>query len=90
MMTTGAPPYFAARIALVFCAPMMVNGIALPFFPIWLETLSMNDSQIGIVLASATIITGMMVLAYLSGALAVVGLAFTAIGFFAPHAVHLM
>ena len=51
MMTTGAPPYFAARIALVFCAPMMVNGIALPFFPIWLETLSMNDSQIGIVLA---------------------------------------
>jgi len=50
-MTTGAPPYFAARIALVFCAPMMVNGIALPFFPIWLETLSMNDSQIGIVLA---------------------------------------
>lgn len=46
--------------------------------------------QIGIVLASATIITGMMVLAYLSGALAIVGLAFTAIGFFAPHAVHLM
>ncbi|MBN9051601.1 MAG: DUF4337 domain-containing protein [Rhizobiales bacterium] len=46
--------------------------------------------QIGIVLASATIITGMMVLAYLSGALALVGLIFTAIGFFAPHAVHLM
>ena len=45
--------------------------------------------QIGIVLASATIITGMMVLAWLSGALGVVGLAFTAIGFFAPHAVHL-
>jgi len=45
--------------------------------------------QIGIVLASATIITGMMVLAGLSGALGVVGLAFTAIGFFAPHAVHL-
>jgi hypothetical protein len=45
--------------------------------------------QIGIVLASATIITGMMVLAWLSGLLGVVGLAFTAIGFFAPHAVHL-
>jgi hypothetical protein len=45
--------------------------------------------QIGIVLASATIITGMMLLAWLSGALGVVGLAFTAIGFFAPYAVHL-
>ena len=46
--------------------------------------------QIGIVLASATIITGMMVLAWISGALAIVGIAFTAIGLFAPHAVHLM
>ncbi|HEY0331465.1 MAG TPA: DUF4337 domain-containing protein [Rhodopseudomonas sp.] len=46
--------------------------------------------QIGIVLASATIITGMIILAWLSGALAVTGLAFTAIGLFAPHAVHLM
>src|SRR6201994_4347656 len=46
--------------------------------------------QIGIVLASATIITGMIVLAWISGVLAIVGLAFTAIGLFAPHAVHLM
>jgi hypothetical protein len=45
--------------------------------------------QIGIVLASATVITGMIVLAYLAGALALLGLAFTGIGFFAPHAVHL-
>ncbi|KIZ47354.1 MULTISPECIES: DUF4337 domain-containing protein [Rhodopseudomonas] len=46
--------------------------------------------QIGIVLASATIITGMIALAWISGLLAVTGLAFTAIGLFAPHAVHLM
>jgi hypothetical protein len=46
--------------------------------------------QIGIVLASATIITGMIALAWISGVLAVVGIAFTAIGLFAPHAVHLM
>jgi len=45
--------------------------------------------QIGIVLASATIITGMIALAWISGALALTGLAFTAIGLFAPHAVHL-
>ena len=45
--------------------------------------------QIGIVLASATVITGMLVLSYLAGALGLIGLAFMAIGFFAPHAVHL-
>ena len=46
--------------------------------------------QIGIVLASATIITGMIALAWISGLLALTGIAFTAIGLFAPHAVHLM
>jgi hypothetical protein len=46
--------------------------------------------QIGIVLASATIITGMLALAWTSGALAIVGMAFMAIGLFAPHSVHLM
>jgi hypothetical protein len=46
--------------------------------------------QIGIVLASATIITGMAALAWGSGLLALIGLAFTGIGLFAPHAVHLM
>ena len=46
--------------------------------------------QIGIVLASATIITGMMPLASISVVLAIVGLGFTGIGLFAPHAVHLM
>jgi hypothetical protein len=45
--------------------------------------------QIGIVLASATVITGMLVLSYLAGALGLAGLAFMAIGLFAPHAVHL-
>jgi Domain of unknown function (DUF4337) len=45
--------------------------------------------QIGIVLASAQVITGMIALGFLSGLLGVVGLAFTAIGLWAPHAVHL-
>lgn len=45
--------------------------------------------QIGIVLASATIITGLMALAGGAVLLAIGGLAFTAIGLFAPHAVHL-
>jgi uncharacterized iron-regulated membrane protein len=45
--------------------------------------------QIGIVLASASIITAMIALAWISGLLALVGIVFTAIGLFAPHAVHL-
>ena len=45
--------------------------------------------QIGIVLASATVITGIVMLSYLAAGLGLVGLAFMAIGFFAPHAVHL-
>jgi hypothetical protein len=44
--------------------------------------------QIGIVLASATIITGMMALAWISGAAGLIGLAFMAVALFAPHAVH--
>jgi hypothetical protein len=45
--------------------------------------------QIGIVLASSAVITGMIVLAYVAAGLGVLGLIFTAIGLFAPHAVHL-
>jgi hypothetical protein len=45
--------------------------------------------QIGIVLASATVITGMVVLSWLAGGLGILGLVFMGIGFFAPSAVHL-
>ncbi len=45
--------------------------------------------QIGIVLASATIITGMLVLSWLSVGLGVVGIVFMALGLWAPHALHL-
>ena len=45
--------------------------------------------QIGIVLASGAVITGMMALTWLAGCLGLAGLALTAIGLFAPHAVHL-
>lgn len=45
--------------------------------------------QIGIVLASATVITGMVVLSYLAAGLGLIGIGFMAIGLFAPHAVHL-
>ncbi|PSO26433.1 DUF4337 domain-containing protein [Bradyrhizobium sp. MOS002] len=45
--------------------------------------------QIGIVLASATIITGMMALAYVAGLLTIGGLIMTGLGLWLPHLVHL-
>ena len=45
--------------------------------------------QIGIVLASATIITGIIVLAWISGLLTLAGIAMTALGIFTPHLLHL-
>ena len=45
--------------------------------------------QIGIVLCSAAVITGMVVLAWIAGGVACLGIIFTALGLFAPHALHL-
>jgi hypothetical protein len=45
--------------------------------------------QIGIVLCSAAVITGTLVLAWGAGGVAIFGIAFTALGLFAPHALHL-
>src|ERR1700683_4449035 len=45
--------------------------------------------QIGIVLASATIITGIIALAWISGLLTLVGVEIAAFGMFAPHVLHL-
>jgi small-conductance mechanosensitive channel len=43
--------------------------------------------QVGIVLASAGVITGIVALAWFAGALGAVGAVLTALGLFAPHAV---
>ncbi len=45
--------------------------------------------QIAIVLASAEIITGVVLLTWIAGALGLIGIAFCSVGFFAPTAVHL-
>src|SRR6201997_1689031 len=45
--------------------------------------------QIGIVLASATIITGMVALAYVGGILTLAGLVMTGLGLWWPHLLHL-
>ena len=46
--------------------------------------------QVGIVLASAQVITGVVALSFLGGFLGLGGLVMLAIGLFAPHAVHLI
>lgn len=46
--------------------------------------------QVGIVLASAAVITGVLALAFTAGALSLGGLVLMGIGLFAPHAVHLV
>jgi uncharacterized protein DUF4337 len=46
--------------------------------------------QVGIVLASAAVITGAVALAYIGGALGILGLALMLFGFFAPHALPLV
>ena len=45
--------------------------------------------QIAIVLASAEIITGVVLLSWIAGGLGLIGIAFCTLGFFAPTAVHL-
>ena len=45
--------------------------------------------QIGIVLASATIITGIIALAWVSGILTLAGIAVTVLGIVSPHLLHL-
>jgi hypothetical protein len=45
--------------------------------------------QIAIVLASAEIITGVVLLTWIAGGLGLIGIVFCAVGFFAPTAVHL-
>ena len=46
--------------------------------------------QVGIVLASAAVITGMLALAWCAGALGVLGAVLTILGLYAPHAVPLI
>lgn len=44
------------RTAFAFCAPLAVNGIALPYFPVWLRTLDYSDYEIGVILALPLIV----------------------------------
>jgi PPP family 3-phenylpropionic acid transporter len=47
----GPPAFFAWRAALLFCAPMMVNGISLLYLPAMLHDLGMSDVEIGLIVS---------------------------------------
>ena len=47
----GPPAFFAWRAALLFCAPMMANGIGLLYLPALLHDLGMSDVEIGIIVS---------------------------------------
>ncbi|MCF6368431.1 MFS transporter [Rhizobium halophilum] len=44
------------RCALAYAAPIGVNGIMLPYFPVWLNSLHFSEFEIGIVLAIPLIV----------------------------------
>ena len=48
---SAAPPFFQLRCAIAYAAPLGVNGVVLPYLPIWLDGLALTDVEIGIVLA---------------------------------------
>ncbi len=43
------PPWYRTRSALVFCTAMVVNGMALPFFSVYLKSLGFTDYEIGVI-----------------------------------------
>nr|WP_210055350.1 MFS transporter [Neorhizobium petrolearium] len=46
-----APRLFQLRCALAYGAPLGVNGIILPYLPVWLDALAFTEFEIGIILA---------------------------------------
>lgn len=65
---SGPPAFFAWRAALLFCAPMMVNGIGLLYIPAMLQDLGMSDVEIGLIVSIPFLVRmiGMPVGAYLA------------------------
>ncbi|MGV3552616.1 MFS transporter [Rhizobium sp.] len=51
LVPPGPPAFFAWRVALLFCAPLMVNGISLLYLPALLRDLGMTDVEIGIIVS---------------------------------------
>jgi MFS transporter, PPP family, 3-phenylpropionic acid transporter len=66
--SSAAPPQFQFRCALAYAAPISVNGILLPYLPVWLHSLQFSAPQIGTILAVQVVLRVLM--APLTGPLA--------------------
>lgn len=56
-ISSESPPRrFQLRCALAYAAPIGVNGIMLPYFPVWLSSLDFSEFEIGIILALPMIV----------------------------------
>jgi MFS transporter, PPP family, 3-phenylpropionic acid transporter len=64
----AAPPQFQLRCALAYAAPISVNGILLPYLPVWLHSLEFSAPEIGTILAVQVVLRVLM--APLTGPLA--------------------
>ncbi|SIR01557.1 MFS transporter, PPP family, 3-phenylpropionic acid transporter [Rhizobium sp. RU35A] len=49
--TPPIPSLFAARCAFAYAVALGVNGVLLPYFPVWLRSLALNDVEIGLILS---------------------------------------
>ena len=48
---TAAPPFYGQRIALFFGGYFVLGGVALPFFPVWLDARGLTDTEIASLVA---------------------------------------
>jgi len=55
-LTESPPRRFQLRCALAYAAPIGVNGIMLPYFPVWLDSLAFSEFEIGVILAIPMIV----------------------------------
>ncbi|TNM64812.1 MFS transporter [Aliirhizobium smilacinae] len=52
---SAAPPQFQLRCSLAYAAPMSLNGILVPYLPLWLHGLNFTPMQIGAILAAQVV-----------------------------------
>jgi PPP family 3-phenylpropionic acid transporter len=52
----SAPRHFPLRCALAYGAAVAVNGVILPYFPVWLQHLAFSSFEIGAILAAQMIL----------------------------------
>ncbi|HEX2146506.1 MAG TPA: MFS transporter, partial [Pseudorhizobium sp.] len=55
-LTEPPPRRFQLRCAVAYAAPIGVNGIMLPYFPVWLDSLKFSEFEIGMILAIPMIV----------------------------------